>query len=365
VGLVLTTVLCFSVLQLVAEPPKNQIALSGNLTIGNVTKARGSAAGPIIEHQTVLDVPLNFKLNKLVGGSKAGPIAIFFCVADATGDCGPDLFQRTRFGGPTFSNVTSDSTVSTRMQIVAPTAGAKSKLRVNVCKGGVAGSCGELLAVQESAEMQVAASYRVSISQVTNWHIASPHADTIWLALNSALEGSDTSCSPGHCAFNVPDPTHYPNEYYKPTDTLNGDTHPAFIWTGTFTLVPDVDPDIIVSYAVLNFGEDYSQDDWGALKSKVQARLSASIATFPGDDKINPIKNLSNDANPPKWKGCDGPLTAAVNRFSNHGGANSLDVVTRSSALELQPRKPDTQTFEGCESSIYSAKVVAGRVTRP
>jgi hypothetical protein len=120
------------------------------------------------------------------------------------------------------------------------------------------------------------------MQQVRVWKITSPHADTINIALAAQVAGK-AACAPADlCKFTSPDPTRWPVDFYKPQDELNGVLHPALMSVGSFILVPDVDPDLIVAYAVLNFGASYTDQPAlsQSLIKKVTSKLGAGVTFF-------------------------------------------------------------------------------------
>jgi hypothetical protein len=212
----------------------------------------------------------------------------------------------------TFLNVTSDKAESATLHIPAPTAGAKSRLRLNLCQLPTAPTkCEVLLTTAESNDLRVAAKYSVRLSDINALAIASPHSDTLWVGLDAVLRGK--LCTPSTCKQNAPDPTHWPNNIYSPADSALGSHYPAFMFVGPFTLVPQSDPDIIVSFAVLNFGSDYSTATRSALVTRIGSNLGVALLLGPppsgtGFDLMSRL--LLRSSNPPKWSGCDGPLAA-------------------------------------------------------
>jgi hypothetical protein len=351
-----------------------QVKPNASLIIGKVTPFSQRPGNPrlkpvLIENETWLSVPVTIQLNPFPDGSKSGPINVFVCATDQQGNCLQDVF------GPesrSFSNVTSDAPVSATLRIKAPTAGARSKLRLNLCQEAAPGDtshCDQLLTTAESEEMPVAARYQVALRDINTLDIASPHSDTLYVALQANLKGSPADCTPENCKQAPPDPTHYPNEAYSPSDQTSGSHYPVLgMVIGPFTLVPDSDPDIVVSFAVFNFGAGYDNASAASLRTRINNTLAGARALGPDDKTFDTMKQLKASEFP--WHGCDGPLAADWVELPNHGPGDTI-ATTTNGGQAWQPPKTQVKPYEGpprsggCRDSKYRIALTVERISKP
>lgn len=349
-----------------------QVKPNASLIIGKVTSFSQRPGNPrfrpvLVENETWLSVPVTIQLKPFPDGRKSGPITAFVCATDQQGNCLQDVF------GPesrSFSNVTSDAPVSATLRIKAPTAGARSKLRLNLCQIGASGDtshCDQLLTSAESGEMPVAARYQVTLRDINTLDIASPHSDTLYVGLQANLQGSSSDCTSETCKQAPPDPSHYPNDTYSPSDQTSGSHYPVLGMTvGPFTLVPDSDPDIVVSFGVFNFGAGYDNATAASLRSKITDTLAGARVLGPSDG-FNAMQALKASEFP--WNGCDGPLAADWVVLPNHGPGDTI-VTTTNGGQAWQP--PKTQVIYegsrrsgGCRDSKYRVALNVERISKP
>jgi hypothetical protein len=343
--------------------PKAQVPINASLTIGEV---RPSTPGdPLVEHDTVLAVPVTVQLKPSLGGAKSGPIDTFLCAADQQGNCSNRSVVR-------FPQLTSDAPVSTTLHVTAPTAGAHSKLRVNLCQQPASGDTStgdQLLASAESQEMRVAARYVVALRDINAFKITSPHSDTLFIGLQATLKGSSPECTSETCKQGSPDPSHYPNEMYSPTDETAGRHYPAGMFVGPFTLVPESDPDIVVSFGVFNFGAGYNQATSSSLRHTITSLLSAArIFSWDVNETMRRL-NVLGGANPPHWNGCDGPLAAGSFVLRNNGPGDTIATNTNDGQAWQDPSTKEIYTgsprSDECEVSRYRVTLNVERISKP
>ncbi len=350
-------------------PDGSSVMLRASFSIGQVSRSEAFWPGrpflPLIEHKTLLSVPVTAQLNPGLGGARSGPIDAFVCSTDDQGEC-------LKFGvsgndtvvSGTFYSLTSDAAVSQTLKIAAPTAGAHSRLRLSLCIRSRTEEprCKELLAVAESNEMAVAAVYRAVLREIQVNVITSPHTDTLYAALEGSVRGKSVDCRVAHsCEFGVGNADHIPNNVYS---GLKQRSEPR--WVGPFTLVPDTGPDLIVSFGLFNFGAGgYSSATWNRLKTKVMTSLGGAITFAQGSPNHDVIPYLINSANPPYWKGCDGPLLAGVRILANKG-ADSLAAHTAANGTwSLQETSTPIPARDGCKVPNYTLKWEIERISKP
>lgn len=352
-----------------------QVKPNASLIIGKVTPFSQRPGNPrfkpvLVENETWLSVPVTIQLNPFPDGSKSGPINLFVCATGQQGDCSQDVFGPE---GRSFSNVTSDAPVSATLRIKAPTAGARSKLRLNLCQIGPSGDtshCDQLLTTAESEEMPVAARYQVTLKDINTLAIASPHSDTLYVGLQAHLQGSSSDCTSETCKQAPPDPSHYPNEVYSPSDQNSGSHYPVLGMTvGPFTLVPDSDPDIVVSFGVFNFGAGYDNATTASLRTKITQTLTGARVLGPSDpDTYKAMQALKASDFP--WNGCDGPLAADWVVVPNHGPGDTI-VTATNGGQAWQPPKTQQKIYEGsrrsggCGDSKYRVTLNVERISKP
>jgi hypothetical protein len=348
------------------------LGASASLNIGNVVpalKAARNRTTVLVEHETMLKVPITVQLQPFPGGANSGPIDVFVCATDQNGNC-LDYVYGGSSAGDRYFNVTSNAPVSKTLLIQAPTAGAKSKLQLKLCRQSSPGNpnqCNQMLASAESKELKVAARYQVRFNRLTGLSIASPHSDTLYVALQASLKGLSPDCTEATCKQGGPDPSHSPNLMYS----TGGDYPVNGMVVGPFTLVPEVDPDIEVSFGLFNFGADYSDADRTSLSHQISDALRAERVFGPYEPYPEAMTALLlTSVNPPHWSGCDGPLAAGLFTLRNHDPGDTIATKTDGAQSYWQP--PETmKIYQGsphgddCKISQYRVTLAVDRLSKP
>jgi hypothetical protein len=158
---------------------------------------------------------------------------------------------------------------------------------------------------------------------------------------------------------------------------------------GPFTLVPDSDPGIVVSFGVFNFGAGYDNATAAYLRNKIRDTLAGARASGHPDDSF--VQPTANEATGPQlktmqtlnssefpWNGCDGPLAADCVVLPNHGPGDTIATTTNGGqAWQLPMRqmiyegsglrggRSNSPRSSGCRDSKYGVALNVERISKP
>jgi hypothetical protein len=132
---------------------------------------------------------------------------------------------------------------------------------------------------------------------------------------------------------------------------------------GPFTLVPDSDPDIVVSFGVFNFGAGYDDATGASLRNKISETLAGARALGPYDG-FNTMQALKSSEFP--WNGCDGPLAADWVVLPNHGPGDTIATTTNGGQVwqppKTQMKYEGPRSSGGCSASKYGVALNIERI---
>jgi hypothetical protein len=298
--------------------------------------------GPVLEHSPI-DVSFAFQLIPPIGGhAPEGPLSI--CPANGSGDC------------VTYSSVIAKKMYRGTIHMAAPAAGAKSLVKLIVCRRATVGEdygCLELSA--DEKPMIVFARYVVALVEFEIQHTRAHSTDTVYASLEGRVAGQ-RSADPDACSIQGPPTFCVPGTFQG--NHQDGIFAISNIQVGPFDLIPEVDGDLTFAYAFVNYGTSKNQKDFKKTMDTISDITSFGLSAYQPQasqawSQGNDITHKLNDL---QWGGCDGPVAAdtvvVLNKTLSGQVQSTLAARTEASGRFRQPSQiHETDSQDGCGGS--------------
>lgn len=298
--------------------PRAEVKPQYRMTITSVRSKTVSVKGtPVtpIENRSLMEIDITIEVKPSIPGASVPVVPAWICVVDRSGECDRRIATVELRAG-TWPVVATAA---------APTAGKHARFRLNLCQGNPSGevgaTCNKVLTNTESDPFPVAAIYSLRLKEVAIDQVRAPNKDTVLSTIVGAPYVNDASCTT-RCT-----------QAFLSVESRNGDHIskglPGVVGgmqIGPFMRTPAQDGDIWISYALINLGARYDDDDEKnltrkkALKVQALNYVKAGLAFRTESDYPSTELNSSNF----RWAGCDGPLIGRVFTLPNTGSGDTI-----------------------------------------
>lgn len=276
-----------------------------------------SPSSNLIEYSPI-DVTVSATL-KFVGETK--PKRGKLCVLQPTPDCVPVTLHK-------------DQTVKRTIHTRAPAAGAAVPVEVYYCEPDANGECIGKSSTASEQRLKIAARYEVILENFEILHTRAHSDDTVEVSL-AGVVGTTASNESALCEIVGP-PTYcigpvLQGDFSDGVHEIRGDVR-----VGSFSLVPETDPDLNLLYVITNNGFGYNEKAFLAFMNLMNT-FGAGIYSSLGKSGSSDLKQGTDMLNNAMVSDCDGVVMAEnltlLNTTREGQYASTLDARTRANGF--------------------------------